>query len=70
MVFISQKIFNETVSMLKKDFEVEENRTNAPLAANVLIRKLQGKGGAIILLTDQINENVLSKCPDLKIILM
>jgi len=67
-VFVSQKIFNEAVAMLKKDFEVEENQTDVPLPTNILIQKLQGKLGAIILLTDQINESLLSKCLDLKII--
>ena len=67
-VLISQKIFDEAMAMVKKDFEVEENQTDTPLPANVLKQKLQGKVGAIILLTDQIDDNVLSQCPDLKII--
>jgi glyoxylate reductase len=67
-VFISQKIFDEVVAIVKKDFEVEENQTDILLPTNVLIQKLQGKVGAIILLTDQIDESILSKCPDLKII--
>jgi lactate dehydrogenase-like 2-hydroxyacid dehydrogenase len=33
-----------------------------------LIQKLQGKAGAIVLLTDQISETIPSKCPDLRII--
>jgi len=67
-VLISQKIFDEAVAVVKEDFEVEENKTDTPLPTSVLIQKLQDKLGAIILLTDQIDENVLSQCPDLKII--
>ncbi len=67
-VLISQKIFDEAVAVVKEDFEVEENKTDTPLPTSVLIQKLQDKLGAIILLTDQIDDNVLSQCPDLKII--
>jgi len=67
-VFISQKIFDEAVAFVKKDFEVEENQTDIPLPTSFLIQKLQGKVGAIILLTDQIDDPVLCNCPDLKII--
>ncbi|MFB3884348.1 MAG: 2-hydroxyacid dehydrogenase [Thermodesulfobacteriota bacterium] len=67
-VFISQKIFDEAVAILKNYFEVEENRIDVPLPTNVLIEKLQGKSGAIVLLTDQIDGRVLSKCPDLRIV--
>ena len=65
-VLISQKIFDEAVAVVKEDFEVEENKTDTPLPTSVLIQKLKDKVGAIILLTDQIDENVLSQCPDLK----
>jgi lactate dehydrogenase-like 2-hydroxyacid dehydrogenase len=67
-VFISQKIFDEVRAMVKKDFEVEENQTDTPLPKNVLIQKLQNKLGTIILLTDQMDDHVLSQCPNLKII--
>ena len=67
-VLISQKIFDEVVVLVKEDFEVGENKSDTPLPTSVLIQKLKDKVGAIILLTDQIDENVLSQCPDLKII--
>jgi glyoxylate reductase len=67
-VLISQKIFDEAVAVVKENFEVEENKTDTPLPTNVLIQKLQDKVGTIILLTDQIDDNVLSQCHDLKII--
>ena len=67
-VLISQKIFDEAVAIVREDFEVEENQNDTPLPTDVLTQKLQGKMGAIILLTDQIDENILLQCPDLKII--
>ena len=67
-VLISQKIFGEAVAVVKEDLEVEENQSDTPLPASVLTQKLRDKMGAIILLTDQIDENILLQCPDLKIL--
>lgn len=67
-VLISQKMFDEVVAFVKDNFEVEENQTDTPLSTKVLIQKLQDKVETIILLTDQIDDHVLSQCPDLKII--
>jgi lactate dehydrogenase-like 2-hydroxyacid dehydrogenase len=67
-VFISQKIFDEAVNHVKRFFEVEENHGDTPLPSETLIKKLQGKAGTIILLTDQIDDEILSRCPELKII--
>mgnify|MGYP001103853698 CR=1 FL=1 len=67
-VLISQKIFDRAAATVKEYFEVEETQSDTPLPMEILIQKLQGKAGAIILLTDLINENLLSKCRDLKIL--
>jgi lactate dehydrogenase-like 2-hydroxyacid dehydrogenase len=67
-VLITRKIFDEVVAFVKEHFEVEDNQSDAPLSQDELIRKLQGKAGAIILLTDRIDEVLLSKCLDLKIV--
>ncbi len=67
-VLISRKIFDEAIAMAKKYFAVEDNQDDIPLAPHELVQRLQGKSGAIILLTDRIDEDVLSQCPDLKII--
>jgi lactate dehydrogenase-like 2-hydroxyacid dehydrogenase len=67
-VLITRKIFDEVIAFVKEHFEVEDNQSDAPFSPDELIRRLQGKAGAIILLTDRIDEGVLSQCPDLKII--
>jgi lactate dehydrogenase-like 2-hydroxyacid dehydrogenase len=67
-VLIARKIFDEAIAMAKKYFEVEDNQDDTPLGPHELIQRLQGKAGAIILLTDRIDEDVLSQCPDLKIV--
>ncbi|MEW6376396.1 MAG: D-glycerate dehydrogenase [Thermodesulfobacteriota bacterium] len=67
-VLISQKIFNEVVAMVRQHFEVDWNQSETPLSPSVLIQRLRDKMGAIILLTDRIDDNLLSYCPELKII--
>jgi lactate dehydrogenase-like 2-hydroxyacid dehydrogenase len=67
-ILITQRIFDEAVAFLNKQFEVDYNPNDTPLAVGDLVRRLQGKAGAVTLLTDQINEGVLSHCPDLKIV--
>ena len=67
-ILITRKIFDEVVALVKKHFEVEDNQSDVPFPPDALVRKLQNKAGAIILLTDLIDEGVLSRCPDLKIV--
>ena len=67
-VLITQKIFDEAVALVKKHFEVDYNPSDAPLPPPLLVKRLQGKKGAITLLTDPIDETLLSQCPELKIV--
>ena len=67
-VLISQRIFDEAVAMVRQHFEVDWNQSETPLAPHVLAQRLRDKVGAIILLTDRIDEEVLSHCPALKIL--
>jgi len=67
-VLISRKIFDEVLAIIKEHFEVEVNQSDTLLSPEMLIKKLQGKAGAIILLTERIDEDVLSHCPELKIV--
>ncbi len=67
-VLITRKIFDEAIAIIREHFEVEGNQDDIRLSPEILIKKLQGKTGAIILLTERIDEEVLSHCPDLKIV--
>jgi lactate dehydrogenase-like 2-hydroxyacid dehydrogenase len=67
-VLITRKIFDEAVAIVREHFEVEGNQSDIRLSPEMLIKKLQGKTGAILLLTERIDEEVLSHCPDLKIV--
>lgn len=65
---ITRRIFNEAIALVKEHFEVEDNQSDIPLAPKVLIQRLLGKMGTIILLTDRIDEEALSQCHELEII--
>ena len=65
---ISRKIFDEALAIVKQHFEVEDNPNDVPFSPQVLIEKLQGKKGVIIRLTDQINDEVLFNCNELRIV--
>ncbi|MFA5027148.1 MAG: D-glycerate dehydrogenase [Candidatus Methylomirabilota bacterium] len=61
-------MFDEAVNLLAKHFDVETNQRDTPVTPVQLVRRLQGKAGAVSLLTESIDERVLSQCPELKII--
>lgn len=67
-VLISQRIFDEAVDLVRQHFEVDWNRGETPLAPALLLQRLRNKVGAIVLLSDRIDEEVLSHCPELKVI--
>jgi lactate dehydrogenase-like 2-hydroxyacid dehydrogenase len=67
-VLITCKIFDEAIAIIKNYFDMEDNQRDVAFSPEELTRRLQGKAGAIILLTDRIDEAVLSQCPDLKIV--
>ena len=67
-VLVTRKVFDETLNLLSRHFEVESNQRDIPFTPTQLVKKLQTKSGAITLLTDILDERVLAQCPDLKII--
>ena len=67
-VLITRKIFDEAIAIVRQHFEVEDNPNDVPLSPEELIKRLQGKAVAIILLTDRIDEGLLSQCRHLKIV--
>lgn len=67
-VLVTRRIFDEAINLLSKFFEVETNQKDAPASPIQLIRKLQGKAGAVTLITEGIDERLLAQCPDLKAI--
>ena len=67
-VLISQKIFDEAVALAQKHFDVDYHSSDLPLPPHALIQKLKDKMRVITLLTDQINDALLSQCPGLRIV--
>jgi glyoxylate/hydroxypyruvate/2-ketogluconate reductase len=67
-VLITRKTFDQAVAMIQQYFEVEENTNDISLSPSVLTERLQGKAGVISLLTDRIDESLLSHCPGLRIV--
>jgi lactate dehydrogenase-like 2-hydroxyacid dehydrogenase len=67
-VLVTRKVFDETLALLGRYFEVESNQRDVPLTPPQLVKKLQQKSGAVVLLTDLIDERLLAQCPDLKIV--
>ena len=67
-VLVTRKTFDQSIAMIQQYFEVEENLNDTPFSPSVLVDRLQGKAGVISLLTDRIDESLLARCPDLKIV--
>jgi len=67
-VLVSRKVFDEALALISRQFEVESNQRDVPFTPTQLVKKLQGKSGAIVLLTDTIDDRLLAQCPDLKVL--
>jgi lactate dehydrogenase-like 2-hydroxyacid dehydrogenase len=67
-VLVSRKVFEEALALLGRHCEVESNQRDVPFAPAQLVKKLQGKTGAIVLLTDLIDDRLLAQCPELKVV--
>ena len=67
-VLITRGIFLEVVETLSRRFEVEHNAEDRPWPSDELVRRLQGKAGAMATVMDRFDEAVLARCPELKVI--
>lgn len=67
-VLVTRRMFDEALNLLSKHFDVESNQRDIPVTPNQLVKRLQGKAGAVTLLACEFNDRVLAQCPDLKII--
>jgi len=67
-VLVTREIPDEAVKRLKEHFAVDSNQKDLPVSPTRLLEKLKGKDGVITLSTDVINEAVLAKNPQLKIV--
>jgi gluconate 2-dehydrogenase len=67
-ILITRAVFPEVVAALAGRFEVEHNAEDRPWAPEELVRRLQGKAGAMATVMDRFDEPVLAQCPDLRVI--
>jgi glyoxylate reductase len=67
-IYITHKIPEKGINMLKNDFEVELNDYNGIVSKNHLIEKAKDKQVILSLLSDVIDYDVINKCRNLKVI--
>jgi len=68
-VYISRKIFDEALDIMKKDkIDFVMNEADKPLSKQQLIEKVCDVRGLICLLTDTVDEEVIKSAPRLKVI--
>ena len=67
-VLVTREISEEAVKRLKEHFIVESNQSDKAVSPRQLLQKLKGKDGVVTLATDIVNDAVLAKNPQLKIV--
>lgn len=66
-VLVARAVFPEAVQRLRAHFDVEANEADEDWSAEELIRRLQGKAGALLTGTQRIDDALLRACPTLRI---
>ena len=66
-ILISRSLPAEAVSRARSRVDVDFNDADAPLPRAELIRRLKGRQGLICLITESVDEELLTACPDLKV---
>lgn len=67
-VYVCRPIFDETMAVLKQEVDVQANAEDRVLSKQELISNLRDKDGAITLLTDTIDTEVLKAAPGLQVV--
>ncbi|HEX7044110.1 MAG TPA: D-glycerate dehydrogenase [Burkholderiales bacterium] len=65
-VLVTREVFDDVLEYLAQHFDVTSNQEDAPLDAEELARRLADKDGAVITLSERIDEALLARCPRLK----
>ena len=67
-VYVTRPVFDEAIDRLRREFEVELNTEDRILPKQELIAHLGEKDGALTLLTDAIDLELLQSTPRLKVV--
>lgn len=65
-VLVTREVFDEVLDYLAQYFEVTSNQSDVPFDPGTLSDKLSDKEGVLITLSDRIDTDLLSRCPNLK----
>jgi gluconate 2-dehydrogenase len=65
-VLVTREVFDDVLDHLAQHFDVESNQSDKPLTAEEFAARLADKDGAVTVLTDQVNEALLARCPRLR----
>jgi lactate dehydrogenase-like 2-hydroxyacid dehydrogenase len=65
-VLVAREVFDEALDLLAPHFEVETNQDDAVMTAEALAQRLADKDGAMVALTERIDEKLLARCPRLQ----
>ena len=67
-VLVTREVFDETLDYLGQHCEVESNQQDVSLDPETLAQRLKDKDGVACCLTDRIDEELLARCPRLKVV--
>jgi glyoxylate/hydroxypyruvate/2-ketogluconate reductase len=65
-IAVTREVFVEVLEFLGPHFEVAANQADRVLTGEGLVGALADKDGALVTLTERIDENILNRCPKLK----
>jgi len=65
-VLVTREVFDDVLDYLARHFDVTSNQSDHPFSPEVLAEQLVDKTGAMTVLTDRIDANLLKRCPQLK----
>ncbi len=67
-ILIAREVFDDVIVDLERDFLVESNQADVLFTPDQLAERLQGKSGVLMTAMDKIDDSVMARCPDLKVI--
>jgi gluconate 2-dehydrogenase len=67
-VQVTRRVFPEVLDYLGRHLDVSDNQQDVPLGAEGLARQLADKDGAIVAISDRIDDDLLARCPRLKVV--
>jgi len=65
-VLVTREVFDDVLEYLARHFDVTSNQSDNPFSPEALAGQLADKTGAMTVLTDRIDADLLKRCPQLK----